>query len=172
MLGTGLSASSLSESTKPSTMSSSSTDGTYCRQIGSLGDLISSAMAGEIRNSKFSAACRRRSSSGKFSGPNFWANASSEAIEFFLRTSCQVSAINASGVIVSGEGRKRGGPLPVPLPCHVLPCFPSSQLPSLFHEHHLIVSGRIELRDHRDRRVSPSAIKSAGGSVIRPPGGL
>ena len=57
-------------------------------------------MAGEIRNSKFSAACRSRSSSGKFSGPNFWANASSEAIEFFLRTSCQVS-MNPPDVILS-----------------------------------------------------------------------
>src|SRR5215213_109356 len=97
MLGTGLSASSLSESTIPSTTSSSSTEGTYCRQIGSFGDLIRSTMAGEIRNSKFSAACRSRSSSGKFSGPNFWASASKEAIEFCLRTSCHVSAMEPSG---------------------------------------------------------------------------
>ena len=65
--------------------------GTYCRQIGSLGDLIRSTIAGEIRNSKLSAARRSRSSSGKFSGPNRSARVSSEAIEFFLRTSCQVS---------------------------------------------------------------------------------
>src|SRR5687767_15958608 len=50
-----------------------------------------STIAGEIRNSKFSAARRRRSRSGKCSGPNFAASASSEWIEFFLRTSCQVS---------------------------------------------------------------------------------
>ena len=57
-----------SESTMPSTTSSSSTVGTYCRQIGSSGDLIKSTIAGEIRNSKLSAAMRSRSSSGKFSG--------------------------------------------------------------------------------------------------------
>src|SRR5215212_7935546 len=91
MLGTGLSASSLSESTMPSRMSSSSTVGTYCRQIGSSGDLIRSTMAGEIRNSKFSAACRRRSRSGKCSGPNLAASTSRDLIELVLRTSCQVS---------------------------------------------------------------------------------
>ena len=48
-------------------------------------------MAGEIRNSKLSAACRSRSSSGKCSAPNLAESASSEAMEFFLRTSCQVS---------------------------------------------------------------------------------
>src|ERR687890_64787 len=100
MLGTGLSASSLSESTIPSTTSSSSTEGTYCRQIGSSGDLMRSTMAGEIRNSKLSA------------------NASSEAIEFFLRTSCHVSAMEPSGFhehhliiargIEVGDSRDRG----------------------------------------------------------------
>src|SRR5919107_434695 len=93
MLGTGLSASSLSESTIPSTTSSSSTEGMYCRHIGSSGDLMRSTMAGEMRNSKLSAASRKRSRSGKFSGPNLRASASSDAIEFFLRTSCHVSAM-------------------------------------------------------------------------------
>src|SRR5947207_15124392 len=67
MFGTGEWASSASESTSPSCTSSSWRSGTYCRQIGSPGDLIRSTMAGAMRNSKFRAACRRRSRSGKCS---------------------------------------------------------------------------------------------------------
>src|ERR1700704_1792976 len=119
MLGTGLSASSLSESTMPSTTSSSSTEGTYWRQIGSSGDLIKSTIAGEIRNSKSSAACLSRSSSGKFSGPNLAASASSEEMEFFLRTSCQVSAIKPP--ISAGEGGGGGGAPHLPFLPHPPP---------------------------------------------------
>src|SRR5689334_5901441 len=139
MLGTGLSASSFNESTIPSTTSSSATLGTYCVQIGSPGDLISSTMAGEIRNSKFSAACLRRSSSGKFSAPNLWASASSEAMEFFLRTSCQVSAMEPP----------------------VLPAYP-------LHQDHLIIARCIEIRDGGYRRVAPSLVERAGCRVIGP----
>src|SRR5262245_43838298 len=108
MLGTGLSASSLSESTMPSRMSSSSTVGTYWRQMGSSGDLISSTMAGEILNSKFSAAWRRRSRSGKCSGPNRAASMSSDRIELVLRTSCQVSMTASSDTVGSVGGIHHG----------------------------------------------------------------
>src|SRR5260370_16727789 len=46
-----------------------------------------STMAGEMRNSKFSAACRRRAKSGKCSAPNLATSASSEAM-LRLRSSC------------------------------------------------------------------------------------
>src|SRR3989475_4603905 len=91
MLGTGELASSARESTIPSCTSSSCTVGTYCRQIGSSGDSIRSTIAGEIRNSKFSAACRSRSISGKCSGPNLAASASREAMLRLRSSSCQDS---------------------------------------------------------------------------------
>src|SRR5438445_2919141 len=89
MLGTGEFASSASESTIPSCTSSSWRSGTYCRQIGSPGDLMRSTMAGEMRNSKFSAAWRRRPRSGKCSGPNRATRASSEARLWLRSRSCQ-----------------------------------------------------------------------------------
>src|SRR6476620_3342642 len=118
-------------------MSSSSTEGTYCRQIGSLGDLIKSTMAGEIRNSKFSAAWRSRSRSGKFSDPNLAANASREAMEFFFRTSCQVSAMQATKIAPHRY---------LPLTAH------RSLLPEhVDYENHLIASQRIKVGDPRNR---------------------
>src|SRR5690242_13204136 len=91
MFGTGESASSASESTRPSRTSSSWRSGTYCRQIGSPGARIKSTMAGEIRNSKFSAAWRRRSRSGKCAGPNLATSASSDAMLRLRSSSCQDS---------------------------------------------------------------------------------
>src|SRR5258708_17551351 len=79
MLGTGECSSSASESTMPSCTSSSCTVGTYWRQIGSSGAWIKSTIAGEIRNSKFSAACCSFAISGKCSGPNRAASCSSAA---------------------------------------------------------------------------------------------
>src|SRR5690606_27236872 len=147
MLGTGLSASSLSESTIPSTTSSSSTDGTYCRHIGSLGDLIRSTIAGEIRNSKFSAACRRRSSSGKFSGPNRSASASSEWIEFFLRTSCQVSMALPALVRVGARDEE-------------------------LHIDDLIVAWGIEIRNRGGAAVAAGLVERPGRCVVGAAGGL
>src|SRR6266496_4098130 len=89
MFGTGEFASSASESTSPSWTSSSWRSGTYCRQIGSPGDLIRSTMAGEIRNSKFRAASRSRSRSGKCSGLNLATSASNVARDFLRSSSCQ-----------------------------------------------------------------------------------
>src|SRR5712664_4887025 len=55
--------------------------------MGSPGVWMRSTMAGEMRNSKFSAACRRRAKSGKCSAPNLATSASSEAM-LRLRSSC------------------------------------------------------------------------------------
>src|SRR5258706_3687870 len=112
MLGTGEFASSSSESTIPSWISSSCTVGTYWRQIGSPGDLIRSTMAGEMRNSKFSAAWRRRAMSPTCSGPNRAASASSDAMLFLRRSSCQLSISEILGVdhqIVTGRVVGRDG---------------------------------------------------------------
>src|SRR5437867_4844461 len=87
MFGTGECASSANESTRPSCTSSSCRSGTYCRQMGSPGDLMRFTIAGEIRNSKFSAACRSRARSGKCSAPNLATSASSDAM-LCLRSSC------------------------------------------------------------------------------------
>src|SRR2546425_2315120 len=91
MFGTGEWASSASESTIPSRTSSSWRSGTYWRQMGSPGDLIRSTIAGEMRNSKFTAACRSRSRSGKCSAPNLATSASREAMLRLRRSSCQDS---------------------------------------------------------------------------------
>src|SRR3954469_13693205 len=144
MLGTGLSLSSLRESTIPSTTSSSSTLGTYCRHMGSSGERIRSTIAGLIRNSKFSAAWRSRSSSGKCSGPNLAASVSREEIEFFLRTSCQVSMDQP----------------------------PRSSLVQRLHVHHLVVAGSVEIRDHRGLAVAPGLVKLTGGVIVGASGGL
>src|SRR3989449_7021557 len=114
MFGTGELASSANESTSPSCTSSSCRSGTYCRQMGSRGDVMRSTMAGEIRNSKFSAACRSRSRSGKCSAPNLATSASSEAM-LCLRSSCcqdsmrQILEIDhqvvAGGVVAREPGR-------------------------------------------------------------------
>src|SRR5712691_1228276 len=92
MLGTGEFASSSSESTSPSWTSSSCTLGTYCSQMGSPGDLIRSTIAGEMRNSKFSAAWRSRAISPTCSAPKRAARASSDAMLFLRSSSCQVSS--------------------------------------------------------------------------------
>src|SRR5437879_12425850 len=91
MLGTGECASSASESSKPSCTSSSWRSGTYCRQIASPGDLMRSTIAGEMRNSKFSAAWRRRARSGKCSWPNLATRASREARLWLRSRSCQAA---------------------------------------------------------------------------------
>src|ERR1700693_4319301 len=114
MFGTGEFASSASESTSPSCTSSSWRSGTYWRQIGSPGDWMRSTIAGEIRNSKFSAAWRSRSKSGKCSAPNFATSASSEAMLFLRSSSCQDSMgqilevdhqVVAAGVVPREPGR-------------------------------------------------------------------
>src|SRR5256885_10900054 len=114
MFGTGEWASSANESTRPSCTSSSCRSGTYCRQMGSPGDLMRSTIAGEIRNSKFSAACRSRSRSGKCSAPNLATSASSEAMLCLRSTCCQGSMrqvleidhqVVARGVVAGEPGR-------------------------------------------------------------------
>src|SRR5262245_46729282 len=114
MFGTGEFASSASESTIPSCTSNSCTVGTYWRQIGSPGDWIRSTMAGEIRNSKFSAAWRSRAISPTCSGPNRAARASREAMLRLRSSSCQVSieilGIDHQVVMRRVVGRKRRGP--------------------------------------------------------------
>src|SRR5712664_3535415 len=112
MLGTGEFASSSSESTSPSWTSSSCTVGTYCSQMGSPGDLIRSTIAGEMRNSKFSAAWRRCAISPTCSGPKRAARASSDAMLFLRSSSCQVSSSQLLGVdhqIVTGRVVPRDG---------------------------------------------------------------
>src|SRR6266849_519526 len=112
MLGTGEFASSSSESTSPSWTSSSCTVGTYCRQMGSPGDLIRSTIAAEMRNSKFSAAWRRCAISPTCSGPKRAARASSDAMLFLRSSSCQVSSSQLLGVdhqIVTGRVVPRDG---------------------------------------------------------------
>src|SRR3989442_1792704 len=121
MFGTGELASSASESTRPSCTSSSCRSGTYCRQMGSPGDLMSSTIAGEMRNSKFSAACRSRARSGKCSAPNLATSASSEAM-LCLHSSCcqgsmrQILEIDhqvVAGGVVAGEPGRLGVPAPL-----------------------------------------------------------
>src|SRR5204863_6781963 len=120
MLGTGEWASSASESTMPSATSNSCTVGTYWRQIGSPGSRIKSTIAGDIRNSKFSAACLSRSISCTCSGPNRSARASSEAMLRLRSSSCQVISMRqfldvdhqvVAGGVVPGDG---AGPLVSP----------------------------------------------------------
>src|SRR5712671_3057081 len=121
MFGTGEFASSSSESTMPSWTSSSWTVGTYCSQMGSPGDLIKSTIAGDMRNSKFSAACRRRVISPTCSAPNRAANASSEAMLFLRRSSCQVSRqiLGIDHQIVTGRVVPRDGRGPGVAACFV-----------------------------------------------------
>src|SRR6266566_875795 len=124
MLGTGECASSASESTSPSWISSSCTVGTYWSQIGSPGDLMRSTIAGEMRNSKFSAACRRRAMSPTCSAPKRAANASSEAMLFLRSSSCQVSSSQILGIdhqVVTGRVVPRDGRGPGVPACFVKP---------------------------------------------------
>src|SRR5436309_299327 len=124
MLGTGEFASSASESTSPSWISNSCTVGTYCSQIGSPGDLMRSTIAGEMRNSKFSAACRRRAMSPTCSAPKRAANASSEAMPFLRSSSCQVSSSQILGIdhqVVTGRVVPRDGRGPGVAACFVKP---------------------------------------------------
>src|SRR5205823_763774 len=101
-------------STSPSRTSSSCRSGTYCRQMASPGALIRSTMAGEMRNSKLSAAWRNRSRSGNCSGPNLATSASSEARLFLRSSSChdsmrQVLEIDhqiVTGRVVAGDQRR------------------------------------------------------------------
>src|SRR5947208_9951931 len=124
MLGTGEFASSANESTSPSWTSSSWRSGTYCRQIGSPGDLIRSTMAGEIRNSKFRAASRSRSRSGKCSGPNLATSASSVATLCLRSSSCQdamrqvldVHDQVVVGRVIARDSRGRGVAAPFVVP--------------------------------------------------------
>src|SRR5436190_10294704 len=112
MFGTGELASSSSESTRPSWTYSSCTVGTYCRQMGSWGDSIKSTIAWEIRNSKFSTACFRRSISATCSAPNRSARASRDAILRLRSRSCQVSIREILAVdhqIVTGRVVLRDG---------------------------------------------------------------
>src|SRR5437867_4441401 len=116
MLGTGEFASSASESTSPSCTSSSCSVGTYCSQMGSPGDLMRSTIAGEMRNSKFSAACRRRAMSPTCSAPKRAAKASSDAMLLLRSSACQVSRCQILGIdhqvvtgcIVARDGRGSG----------------------------------------------------------------
>src|SRR5260370_7301578 len=115
MLGTGECSSSASESTMPSCTSSSCTVGTYWRQIGSSGAWIRSTIAGEIRNSKFSAACCSFAISGKCSGPNRAASCSSDVRLRLRSSSCQVSIrqiLEIDHQVVTGRvvAREGGGP--------------------------------------------------------------
>src|SRR5207248_9749885 len=121
MFGTGEWASSASESTRPSCTSSSCRSGTYWREMGSPGDLMRSTIAGEMRNSKFSAACRSRARSGTCSAPNLATSASSEAM-LCLRSSCcqgsmrQILEIDhqvVAGGVVAGEPGRPGVPAPL-----------------------------------------------------------
>src|SRR5436190_3556457 len=112
MLGTGEFSSSASESTSPSCTSSSCSVGTYCRQMGSPGDLMRSTMAAEIRNSKFSAACRSDAISPTCSAPKRAARASSDAMLFLRSSSCQVSSCQILDIdhqIVTGRVVPRDG---------------------------------------------------------------
>src|SRR6267142_750956 len=124
MLGTGEFASSSSESTRPSWISSSCTVGTYCSQMGSPGDLIRSTIAGEMRNSKFSAAWRRCAISPTCSAPNRAASASSEAMLFLRSSSCQVSSRQILGIdhqVVTRRVVRRDGRGPGVAACFVKP---------------------------------------------------
>src|SRR5260370_12897470 len=113
MFGTGAWCGSARGSAKPAWTWSSWRWGTYCRQMGSPGVGMGSAMAGEMRNSKFSAACRRRARSGKCSGPNLATSASSEAM-LRLRSSCCQASMRQSveidhqvvaGGVIAGDRR-------------------------------------------------------------------
>src|ERR1044072_5972135 len=122
MLGTGEFAASASESTRPSWTPSSWHGGTDGRQIGSPGDLMRSTMAGEMRNSKFSAAWRRCAMSPTCSAPNRAANASSEAMLFLRSSSCQVSSsqiLDIDHQIVTGRVIPRDGRGPGVAACFV-----------------------------------------------------
>src|SRR6266404_1809571 len=145
MLGTGEFASSASESTRPSWTSSSWTVGTYCRQIGSPGDLIRSTIAGEMRNSKFSAAWRRCAMSPTCSAPKRAANASSEAMLFLRSSSCQVSSGQILGIdhqVVTGRVIPRDGRGPGVAACFVKPA------------RRCVIGARAGLYDHQPSAVS------------------
>src|SRR3569623_3610089 len=87
MLGTGESASSSSESTTPSTISSSRTGGTYWFDFGSPTSLICSSAAGVMRTWNASNAGRSASTSIT-SWPNFSASFSRESTLPSRRTFC------------------------------------------------------------------------------------
>src|SRR2546422_7873433 len=115
MFGTGEWASAASESTIPSRTSSSWRSGTYWRQMGSPGDLIRSTIAGEMRNSKFAAACRSRPRSGKCSAPNLATSASREAMLRLRRSSCHDSIrqiLEIDHQVVAGRVVARHGGAP------------------------------------------------------------
>src|SRR5688500_14675239 len=88
MFGTGESPSSSSESMTPSTMSRSSTRGTYCSHIGSPTSLICSRAAGVIRIWKLSNAGTSASTS-MTSWPNLSASFSRLAMLWSRRVFCQ-----------------------------------------------------------------------------------
>src|ERR1044071_1016196 len=81
-------------------------------------------MAGEMRNSKFRAASRSRSRSGKCSGPNFATSASNVATDFLRISSCQgamrqvleVQDQIVVGRVIARDARRRGVPAPLVKP--------------------------------------------------------
>src|SRR2546426_4744729 len=149
MLGTGECASSASESTSPSCTSSSWRSGTYWRHIGSPGDLIRSTMAGAIRNSKFSAACRRRSRSGKCSAPNLATSASSDARLRLRSSSCQDSmpqVLEVDHQVVAGRVVRRD--------CRD----PAVSTPLVERARRGVVLTRRRLHDYQPAAVSPQSL--------------
>src|SRR6266540_4642204 len=188
MFGTGEWASSASESTRPSCTSSSCRSGTYCRQIGSPGDLMRSTIAGEIRNSKFSAARRSRSRSGKCSAPNLATSASSEAM-LCLRSSCcqgamrQILEINHQVVargVVAGEPGRLG--VAAPLVEGARGCVVGARR-RLDDDQSSVVRGQFLLDRPQERRAhagalpsgidhDPVEIEGPGGTGCRAPAGV
>src|SRR5688572_96402 len=114
--------------------------------MGSPGLLMRSTIAGEIRNSKFSAAWRSRAMSATCSSPNRSASASSEAMLLLRSSSCQVSIRQILGIdhqIVTGRVIPRDGCGPGVAACLVKP------------PRGLVVRPRACFYDHEPRAVRP-----------------
>src|SRR5688500_12198185 len=139
MFGTGESPSSSSESMTPSTMSSSSTRGTYCIHIGSPTSLICSSAAGVMRIWKLSNAGRSASTSIT-SWPNFSASRSRLATASSRRVFCQ-------SLMVTQLRPSRGNGEP-------------------FGEDDPIVGHRVEITDSCRLAVPALHIEGARGGVI------
>src|SRR6266576_5719179 len=114
--------------------------------MGSPGVWIKSTIAGEMRNSKFSAACRSRSISPTCSGPKRSASASSDVMLLLRSSSCQVSIRQILGKdheivtrrVVRRDGRGSG----------VAACFVKASRRS-------VIGARRGLHDHEPPAVSP-----------------
>src|SRR5688500_7863615 len=139
MFGTGESPSSSSESMTPSTMSSSSTRGTYCSHIGSPTSLICSRAAGVMRIWKLSNAGASASTS-MTSWPNLSASRSRLAIASSRRVFCQ-----SLMVTLLRPSRGNGEP---------------------FREDDPIVRGRVEVADPGCLVVASLHIKGTRRGVI------